>query len=895
MKHALWRKKALVAAIHCLCVGTAAASNYTASVTATPGAPVVMNPGDTVTVSGDGESGVVAQGNGATLTGTQVDISTSGSLGFGVNANGGSVSLSGGQVSTSGALADAVVAQNGGTVSLDGTQISTSELSARGIVAKTGGTVNGSNVSVTTSEDGSVGANAIDGSINLSDSSIATSGYQAFGVVAVGTDAQITLTDSSVSTTGNGAAGVQAQSGATVSLSNTSVKTSGNSANGIDSLGSGSTLTANQVSVETSGQGSAALHVSTSSSIVGSNVKASTSGDNAAAIYNQGGDVSLSNSTVSTTGQNSAGIRLESIHGSTQHVSLDNTSLTTAQSDAIDAIGASATVDLSNGSSVSGGNGVLVHASSSEDNGNSQVTINADGNVRMNGDVIADSGSVVDMNLSHGSTLTGAASNGGTFTLDNSSRWNVTADSDLLALNLNGGTVAFQSSPSTGGFETLTVGSLGGSGGNFDMNAVLNEGGANSQSDQIVVTGDVSGQYGITVNNQGGSGAQTEGDGILLVDEQGSAPSGSFYLNQPVQAGAYQYLLYQGGATSPEDWYLRSDLEGSGGTSTGAPPAYRPAVPGYVMAPMFNLDYGFSTLGNLNERVGDIGAFENGQRLSANDGVWARLGGQKTDADAGRFSGESRSFFAQFGKDWTVANTADGGSVHAGAMLTLGTMDNDFSDPMRAINPTLSTSTGSGDTQAQSIGGYLTRYFADGLYLDGVAQLTHYSNDYSDSTGVNASQDGYGIALSGEIGKAFVVASNGLAIEPQAQLMYQHLSLDDFNDGVSSVSSDAQNALRGRVGVRMFRADLNKTDETGRLKPQFTANVLHDFVDPGSVDVGGTDFDPSLSRTWYEVGVGATAALGKDSSLYVNVKYSHNLDGDAYKNVYGQAGLRYSW
>lgn len=61
---------------------------------------------------------------------------------------------------------------------------------------------------------------------------------------------------------------------------------------------------------------------------------------------------------------------------------------------------------------------------------------------------------------------------------------------------------------------------------------------------------------------------------------------------------------------------------------------------------------------------------------------------------------------------------------------------------------------------------------ADGSYFDGVAQLTHYQNKYSDVYGDNASQNGFGAGVSAEVGKPFVLGSTSVAIEPQVQLLY---------------------------------------------------------------------------------------------------------------------------
>jgi outer membrane autotransporter protein len=149
--------------------------------------------------------------------------------------------------------------------------------------------------------------------------------------------------------------------------------------------------------------------------------------------------------------------------------------------------------------------------------------------------------------------------------------------------------------------------------------------------------------------------------------------------------------------------------------------------------------------------------------------------------------------------------------------------------------------------------------------------------------------------VSGEVGKPFALGSSTIAIEPQAQLSYQYVHLNQFDDGVSSIGGTSTNALRGRIGFRLFRANLSNDTKTSAATPDFTADVLRDFFSPGQTSVGGTSFDNGLSKTWYEVGGGVTASMGKSSELYANIKYARNLGGEYRQDVFGQAGYRYSW
>ena len=492
----------------------------------------------------------------------------------------------------------------------------------------------------------------------------------------------------------------------------------------------------------------------------------------------------------------------------------------------------------------------------------------------------------------------------------------------------------------TGNILNVSGNYAGGTNAQLIVNTVMNAGGAasNQFTDQLVIGGNATGSTLVTVHPSG-LGALTVGDGIKIVQVNGTAAATAFHTAAPVQAGAYQYLLYQGGSGRPEDFYLRSSLESvppvttppvttppvttppattptnpgavvtpvtpilSAGTPDSTPTAptqpsviaYRPAVVGYTMTPSLNLDYGFSIMSRLHERVGDVASLENAQGTYGN-GVWGRIGGQSLNANSGdRFSADERTFFAQFGKDWTLSTNPAGGSTHAGVTVTIGSSSATFEDSARSLNPALTNATGSVETQAQSLGGYWTKYLKDGSYFDAVAQLTHYRNKFGDVYGGGASQNGVGTGLSGEVGKPFLIGSTTIAIEPQAQLMYQYLHLNGFDDGISPVSGTSSNALRGRAGFRIFKANLTNDTKTGTATPYFTADVLHDFLNPGNTAVDGASFNSGLSKTWYEVGVGVTTSMSKSSEMYANVKYSRNIGGDYRQGVFGQVGYRYSW
>ncbi|OZI34767.1 hypothetical protein CAL29_14960 [Bordetella genomosp. 10] len=821
----------------------------------------------------------VANGDGALVQGAQASLSNNGIIraddgtaAVHLTGAGASVAFSGSGLVQAGGAADGIL--------IDDTAVN-------GRVTGTAGTIviDGSGMALDNRAAG--------GAITLTDTSIRTNGNGAAGISSSGSNGEIVLSGGTVSTAGTNAVGIYVSSAGRLQMTDTTLTTQGGGAHGI-LLDNGATAALSRGAVSTQGTGAAALYVEgpDGAATVAGTTLASAAG--AGAQSNSGGTLSLRGATVAGA---TSGLAVTDTKGNGQasNIAVSGGTLAATAGNAIDVTGARANIVLADGANVTAASGTLLNVANA-----STVNLSAQG-VILNGDLIADASSNGVVNLSQGTVLTGRI-DPLDVNVDASSTWNVSASSVTGALS-NAGTVAFV--PPTGdprqaaSYKTVTASSYVGANGTVALNTWL--AGDGSPSDRLVVNGGTAtGATALRVANTGGPGAATTGDGInvVAVTGGGSTAPGAFRLAGPVQAGAYEYLLYRGGSSNPDDYFLRSTLQdpqGGGGSGGGsAPVAYRPGVVGYTLTPAMNLDYGFTNLGRLHERVGDVYSTEQNQTGNRN-GVWGRMGGYGVQADAGdRFSVNQSTFFMQFGKDWTLAQDPEGGSTHAGVTASLGVTDAKFKDGARDLNSMLSDRTGKANTQAQSVGGYYTKYLRDGSYWDSVAQVTHYRNKYDDIYGDSGKQNGFGIALSQEVGKPFLVMPK-LAIEPQAQLIYQYLKLNRFDDGVSSVSGTSDNAVRGRIGVRIYSPNVHTEDGTGAGTPYMTIDVLHDFVPAKAVSVDGASLRPNFSRTWGELGFGLNESIGKGSQLYAAIKFTKSLDGSDRKGVFGQVGYRYSW
>lgn len=484
------------------------------------------------------------------------------------------------------------------------------------------------------------------------------------------------------------------------------------------------------------------------------------------------------------------------------------------------------------------------------------------------------------------------------------SRWTMPADSNVTDLVNDGSRIVFVS-PAAGGFKTLTVDNdyTGANGGTLAMSSTLNNG-LVQLTDKMVVHGDTAGSTVLDISNYNGLGAYTPGDGIKVVQVDGTS-AGTFALAQDLYAGAFEYDLFKGGRVDPNDgdWYLRSSL--SAGAQTLLP--YADSL----------LRFGQTTIGTLQQRTGN--------RLWADDvpvasglvtkapakavgsgtdvvggGVWGRVLGLTGSISAtGTGVGYDQNlWFAQAGVDGVLHEDRNGALV-LGIMGTYGTGSVDV-----AVSPhptLLLPRQGTIDTTAYGIGGSLTWIGTDGFYVDGVGQATWYDSDLS-ATGFPALVDGnkgFGYALSLETGRRFAL-SGGWTVVPQAQLIYSSVSFDDFfylnpNGSSAGVSGGGGDSLLGRAGVRLENLSRNVANGQ-RLQGYGIANLTYEFLNGTSVNVGYTPLTQDAEKLWGEVGLGGTWAFNDRFSLYGEGLYSTALSdfGDSY-TVRGTVGLRYTW
>jgi outer membrane autotransporter protein len=318
-------------------------------------------------------------------------------------------------------------------------------------------------------------------------------------------------------------------------------------------------------------------------------------------------------------------------------------------------------------------------------------------------------------------------------------------------------------------------------------------------------------------------------------------------------------------------------------------PLYRMEVPIYADVPVLARDLGIARIGTFHDRQGDQSLLNETGALPAS---WARVwGGHATQGNNGAVDPEFDGTMAglQIGQDLYADSTAGGRSDHFGVFLDSARAQGDVSGFALGF-PDLTT--GHLTIDAYGVAGYWTHIGPSGWYTDTVLMGSSLTVDTQSNEGVGAATHGHAATASFEAGLPILLSAN-LSIEPQAQLIWQHESVSNLDDGISSVSFDGANGFIGRLGVR-----LQGRYESGTAVwlPYVRVNLWRDF--------GGTDSAAFASTTVVATDVAATAAqfglgmvghLSPRSSVFTTLDYTTNVNGAHRSVVEGVVGVRWSW
>lgn len=453
-----------------------------------------------------------------------------------------------------------------------------------------GGSAEIENSKFTSTADRSTGIYVLESTqLNISRSAIDVLGY---GLNINGKDNDVRLTDVNISTSGSSVdslgTGIWIVGASKLDMTGGSIATRGTQDVAVDNRRGNVFLKGVQVS--TAGASAHGLYASMDAGPIGpklavDNTNVLTTGSGSVgAIARLGGSVRLDNSSVTTQGAKAHGL----IAGGSGEMTLSNTDVLTRGDGAWAAVvNSDGYLDIDGGSLISEGHGALwirsaralaIHDGARIVGGNGTLVavdasfatpfeLSLDQDVYAQGDIVVNPDDVhdgkpilaeVNVNLKGRSHWVGSTALVNRAVMTDDSRWTLTHDSSVGQLGLTNSTLELSESGS-GNFNRLDVaGDLDTRGANLIFSGAL--AGDSSPVDFLHVHGNTSGDATVQVRNAHGAGALTS-NGIQIIQVDGRSDA-EYVLGGRAVAGGYDYFLYKGGVTSPDDggWYLRSEL-----------------------------------------------------------------------------------------------------------------------------------------------------------------------------------------------------------------------------------------------------------------------------------------------------------------------------------------------
>lgn len=455
--------------------------------------------------------------------------------------------------------------------------------------------------------------------------------------------------------------------------------------------------------------------------------------------------------------------------------------------------------------------------------------------------------------------------------LINGSKWDMAGSSYITDLNLGENSVVNLNYSSDvipkNNYRVLRVyNNLIGNGGTFNMDIDASKNVQNS--DRIYISGTHEGTHYITLNNIGASIDGAKGTILVSVaDEQGDFKAndseGTLYWN------TYKLSKKTDGVTNgyTVDWVL-DEVEKK-------PDLLTTSVNTILSANALNYHTWRTENDKLLQRMGELR--HNGEEAK---GAWFRVKGSKIGR-GGKFGFDNKYTAYELGYDEVAKRTVDK-TRYQGAAISY-------------TDGSSSYSRGSGGNSSKAISFYNTEIGSKGHYLDLVLKISNMDNDFTvydtNSNKITGDFNNTGVALSAEYGRKNAL-KNGWYIEPQAQFTLGYLGGDCYtaSNGIEVNQSGIKSAV-GRVGFNIGKAIGSK----GIIYAK--ANLLHEFG--GSYNVTMTDssgrvnVSDSFNDTWFEYGIGAAFASGKNSHVYFDIERS--LGSDFTKDWLWNIGARWSF
>ncbi|MCK9692100.1 autotransporter domain-containing protein [Pseudomonas syringae] len=316
---------------------------------------------------------------------------------------------------------------------------------------------------------------------------------------------------------------------------------------------------------------------------------------------------------------------------------------------------------------------------------------------------------------------------------------------------------------------------------------------------------------------------------------------------------------------------------------------YRPEVANYsVLAPTAAV-LALSSLSTFHERQGDQALLTQNGATSAG---WARVFGSDFRQ---RWSGDVRpgldaSFKGyQIGHDLYAWQQDSGQTQRVGLFVAHNRLDGKvkgFADGFSDYE------TGRLKLQGESLGAYWTLTTPSGGYVDAVAMGTRLDGRSRSVRGIGVDTEGHVMSLSVETGYPLPLSQRWVA-EPQLQIIYQRVDLQDQDDGIAHLGFDSQAYTTGRIGVRFKgRYQLSSVP----IEPYLRANLWHTKDGHDTLTFDHAEQIKTAHRsTTGSIGAGMIATLSSNASLHWSADYLGDLNERGAEGVNTSLGFRLVW
>lgn len=288
--------------------------------------------------------------------------------------------------------------------------------------------------------------------LTLSDMSITSDGTHANGVFSYGEGTTVNISDSTINTSGNCSGGIMTTGGGTMNANNLTIHTTGNSSAAIRSDRGGGTVTVTGGSYTTDGKGSPAVYSTADITVNDATLTATTSegvvveGKNSVTLNNVTLNASHSEHNSDKSDNFNAVMIYQSMSGDADtglsKFSAEGGSITNANGDIFFVNNTATDITLSDVDITNNGDGVFLRAAAagwgSEGSNGGKVNLTATSQ-KIDGDIIVDDVSVLNLYLKDGSTFNGAINSDGAagdvyVELSDGAKWTLTADSNIKSL-----------------------------------------------------------------------------------------------------------------------------------------------------------------------------------------------------------------------------------------------------------------------------------------------------------------------------------------------------------------------------------------------------------------------------------------------------------------------------